>query len=176
MKILDHFSIPFKGLGNGMHSIEFSVNDSFFKAFENAQIDNGQFTVNLELEKKFDHSELFFDIEGFTKTTCDRCMEPISLPVRGSYKLLLKVSEDEESTDEILFISPETSTVNLAQVIYEYICLSLPLTKIYDCEDDENPPCNEQVLERLGFETEEEEDDEESTIWDSLKGLDFDNE
>ena len=171
MNVLDHFSVPYKGLGNGLHQLDFTVDNAFFKEFEESHIDNGNFEVHVELDKRNDHSILWFDISGSTKTNCDRCLSSIDLPVKGNFELHVKHGEKEGSNDEILFIHPETSILNLAQVTYEFILLSIPIIKVYDCEKDEQPPCNLDVLEKLN--DEEESQPEKSSVWDSLKNLDL---
>jgi len=174
MNVLDHFSVPYKGLGNGIHLFNFTVDSSFFKEFENSHIDNGNFDVDVELDKRQDHSILHFEIIGKTNTSCDRCLSLIDLPLHGNYKLHVKHGENEVSNDEIMFIHPETSILNLAQVTYEFILLSMPIIKIYDCDTEKLPPCNFEVLDKLNYEEEEDdESDEQSNVWDSLKDIDF---
>lgn len=172
MNVLDHFSVPYKGLGNGIHQLNFSVDSRFFKEFEDSHIDNGNFNVNVELDKRHDHSILLFEIEGQTNTNCDRCLSQINLPLHGNYKLHVKHGEYEESDDEIMFIHPETSILNLAQIVYEYILLSMPIIKAYDCDGEENPPCNFEVLNRMNDNVENVQI-KDNNIWDSLKDLDF---
>lgn len=172
MNVLDHFSIPYKGMGNGIHTLKFSVDTDFFKEFEDSHIDNGNFEVDVELDKRHDHSILLFEIKGKTKTSCDRCLSPINLPLYGNFKLHVKHGENEESNDEIMFIHPETSILNLSQVVYEYISLSMPIIKVYDCDLEETPPCNFKVLNRL-YKEEKEDSEEEKSVWDSLKNIDF---
>ena len=172
MNVLDHFSVPYKGLGNGIHHLNFTVDSAFFKEFEDAHIDNGEFSVNVELDKRNDHSVLHFEIAGYTNTSCDRCLAQISLPMHGNYELHVKHGEKEGSNDEIMFIHPETSILNLAQVIYEFISLSMPIIKVYDCDKEKEPPCNFEVLNKMDNEVEEEEGND---IWNSLKNIDFSN-
>jgi len=172
MNVLDHFSVPYKGLGNGIHRLKFNVDSEFFKEFEDSHVDNGNFEVDVELDKRHDHSELQFEVKGYTRTNCDRCLSSIDLPLHGNFRLLVKYGENEGSNDEILFIHPETSILNLAQVVYEYILLSMPIIKVYDCERDENPPCNMEVLDKLE-EGSNEESSAQNQVWDSLKDLDF---
>ncbi len=176
MNVLDHFTIPYKGMGSGIHNLEFDVHSDFFKAFEASHLDNGEFKVLVEMDKRHDSSVFSFDIEGNTKTNCDRCLESISLPMYGTFTLHVKHSTEGESTDEIMYIHPETSTLNLSQVIYEFVLLCMPLVKIYDCENDEQPPCNLTILEKLDQEEEQEKEENKTKngIWDSLKGLELD--
>ena len=66
MNALDYFSVPYKGLGNGIHHLKFFVDSDFFKEFEDSHLDNGNFEVNVELDKRHDHSILNFQIEAST--------------------------------------------------------------------------------------------------------------
>jgi len=172
MNVLDHFSIPYKGLGSGIHEIKFSIEDEFFLAFDQPLIDNGVFEALLILDKRSDHSILTFEVEGYTVTDCDRCLESIKLPVTGSYTLHLKFSEEVSEEEEIVYLHPETSIINVAKYIYDVIGLSMPITKIYDCENDPNPSCNQTVLAKLG-ETNEIKNDDLPSPWDGLKGINF---
>jgi len=175
MNALDHFSIPYKGLGIGIHDLQFEIDDSFFAAFDSPIVDNGKFDAKLELDKRADHSILTFEIDGYTNTHCDRCLAAIKLPVNGKYKLHFKFTEDILEEDEIVFMHPETSIVNVAKYFYDVIGISLPLTKIYDCDSDPEANCNEAVLAKLGTgadDTKEQKEDLPSP-WDGLKGLSF---
>ena len=172
MNVLNHFSVPYKGLGNGIHHLNFTVDSAFFKEFEDSHIDNGNFNVDVELDKRHEHSILNFSISGKSKTSCDRCLSQIQLPIQGSFELHIKVGENEGSNDEIMFIHPDTSIINLAQVVYEFILLSMPIIKVYDCDMESNPPCNFVVLDKLDKE-EQDSNEQQGNVWDSLKDLDF---
>jgi uncharacterized protein len=172
MNVLGHFSVPYKGLGNGTHHLNFTVDSAFFKEFEDSHIDNGNFNVDVELDKRDEHSILNFSIEGESKTSCDRCLAQIQLPIQGSFELHVKVGENGGSNDEIMFIHPDTSIINLAQVVYEFILLSMPIIKVYDCDMESNPPCNFKVLDKLD-EEEQDSNEQQGNVWDSLKDLDF---
>jgi len=172
MNVLDHFSVPYKGMGSGIHQLNFTVNSDFFKEFEDSHIDNGNIKVDAVLDKRQDHSILFINLEGNTNTNCDRCLSQIQLPLKGSFELHIKHGENEESNDEIMFIHPETSILNLAQVVYEFILLSMPIIKVYDCDKEEDPPCNFDVLDKMDYDVSEDEN-ESTNVWDTLKDMDF---
>ena len=157
MQALTHFSLPIKGLENGIHEYQFSVSDEFFKQFEDSLIKKGSFDLNLEVEKRSNHIEVEFDIEGSIETDCDRCNAKIDLPVEGIHKLIIKFSTEEISTDEEVWkVSFETESLDLSKAINEFVILSMPIVKTYDCEYDDPKPCNEKVKAYL------EEDDEET--------------
>jgi uncharacterized metal-binding protein YceD (DUF177 family) len=174
MDIMKHFSIPFKGLKNGDHRFQFEIGDDFFKHYENDVITNGQFNVWLDFEKKDNMSIMQFSIEGISAMNCDRCMEIIQLPIQGKYDLLLKFGDEEDSNEEVMYVDPDISILPLGQLMYEFILLSIPITKVYNCQEDNPRPCNDEILDKLEY------DDNglpptSNSIWDNLKGIDFDN-
>jgi uncharacterized metal-binding protein YceD (DUF177 family) len=175
MKVLDQYTIPYKGMGNGIHNLEFDIDNNFFSAFEASHLDNGKFKVSIEMDKRYDSSVFIFQIIGSTNTSCDRCLESIDLPMQGEFKLHVKHNADGESDDEIMYIHPETSTLNLSQFIYEFTLLCMPLVKKYDCEEEIDPPCNLDVLDKLDQDQNVIMEEEPTNgIWDSLNGLKLD--
>jgi uncharacterized metal-binding protein YceD (DUF177 family) len=99
----------------------------------------------------------------------------IDLPIVSSNILYLKTFADEAEIladdEDVIYIHKTESKLNLSQAIYEFIILSIPAIKTYDCEADENPPCDYDVIDKIGSE----EMTKKSSIWDSLKNLDLDN-
>ena len=168
------FSIPVKGLRAGHHAYEFVVDSSFFASFEDAPLSEAQVEVTLDLEKRTDMLELQFRFSGTVRSECDRCLATIDLPVEGENRLLVKYSwEEEESTDEdVVYIHPDTPKLQVAPFVYEFVILSLPLIKVYDCEEDEEPPCDWEMLDHLdrNEEPSEEEEDKGNPFKDALKG------
>jgi uncharacterized protein len=154
MSPLKEFSIPIKGLKQEHYHFDFQLDSTFFKAFEDAPVQEADINVLMDLDKRTGLMELKFDILGTVKTACDRCLAAIDLPIDSIEKLIVKFSEQaQEDTDEVIYLHPETSDLNVAQYIYEYICLSIPFTKIYDCENDEVPPCDFDMLDMIDGES-----------------------
>ncbi len=172
MEVLDHFSIPFVGMKIGLHQLTFEVDNAFFAEYENSQIKQGEITVILNLDKRSHMTILDFGLEGSVLTDCDRCMEEINLPIQGEYILHAKYSEEAmESTDEVIYIHPKLSRLNVAQYIYEYIHLSIPMIKT--CDLDPKANCNEEILSL--FDQESDTDEVKSNpMWDALNDLNLD--
>lgn len=174
MKGLIQFSIPFRGLQNGLHEYDFRLDDSFFANFENALIRSGNIQLQLQFDKRPDLQVLLFDFEGRVKTSCDRCLAEIELPVEGTEQLIIKTSAEEEADlddPDVIFIGPEIQQLNVAPYIYEFVSLALPMIKTYDCEEDEPRPCNMDMLKFLVEEQEEQSDSDAATpsVWEELK-------
>lgn len=170
------YSIPVKGLHNGIHQFEFQIDRLFFENFENSPIAESDILVKLEFDKRSDMYVLEFELEGAVRTQCDRCAADINLPVADRQRLLVKFSTEEEPEEaDVIFINPEAQQLNVAKYIYEYICLAVPLIRVYDCENDDPRPCNEEALRYLSnggqAEEPEEEEKEANPIWDELKKL-----
>ena len=107
---------------------------------------------------------------GTVKADCDRCLAKIDLPLSDQQRLLVKFSVEQELEEaEVVYIHPETQQLNVSKYIYEFICLAMPMIKVYDCEEEENRPCNEEMLGYLDHEEEEKTDS--NPIWDELKKL-----
>lgn len=175
MSISDHFSLPYVGMKDGIHSYVFEAGHDFFAEFENAPISDGIFTIVVDIDKRSGLSELTFNIEGHVSATCDRCLADIRLPVLGQYELLLKVSNTGTDDDEVIYIKDDQSHLYLGQVIYEFICLSLPIINKYDCDNEIPKPCNEEVLEKLNTSEKIETSNQTLNIWKGLEDIQLDN-
>jgi uncharacterized protein len=172
MDNLREFSLPIKGLKNGIHEFDFQIDADFFKNFENSPIENGHFDVHLTMNKSESFFELTFDFDGTVQTECDRCTASIDLPFGDTQSLTVKYSIEENDDDaEVVFITHETSIFNVAKYIYEFICLSVPFHKVYDCENDETPPCDFVVLDRISDEPIADEVEDTKNPFGDLKNL-----
>lgn len=174
MDALIPFSIPIKGLRPGVHQFEFSIDGNFFRHFEHSPVNDGQVLMHMNLDKRPNLYILEFDFKGTVKTECDRCLAEIDLPVADQQRLMVKYSTEEEPEDaEVVFIHPETQQLNVAIYIYEFICLSIPMIRVYDCANDPNRVCNQEMLKYLQSEEGDQPAEEQSDnpIWDVLKDL-----
>jgi uncharacterized protein len=178
MSILDHFSLPYKGLKDGVHKYKFVADDTYFGCFENSPVSGGKIKVDLNLEKRSNSSILDFEIDGYVDTGCDRCLADIKLPINGYYTMHVKITSEEvqDVGDDIIYLHAEEPKLDLSQVIYEMIVLSIPMIKAYDCQNEKPLPCNTDILEKLGSINELEVDEVEETknIWGDLRNLRLD--
>lgn len=171
MDALISYTLPVKGMGVGIHGFDFQIDHLFFEHFESSPIQEAEIDLHLDFDKRIDMYVLDFSFSGTVRTECDRCLAPIQLPLEGDEQLVVKFSHepgDEEA--DIVYVSPDIEQFNVAQYIYEYIVLSLPMIKVYDCEDDDPLPCDEEMLNRLEAE-DEEVDETPNPIWDELRKL-----
>ena len=174
MIALKEFMLPIKGLRQEHYKFGFQLDKSFFSCFESSVIADGDIAVSLVLDNHPGFFELKFDFEGTVNTECDRCLANINLPVEGAAKLIVKYSEEEqEDNDEIVFIHPDTPVFDVSPYILEYVSLAIPITRTYDCEDDENPPCDFELLKKISGSSDfaPNQEEEENALGSQLKDI-----
>lgn len=164
MDVLKPYTIPFKGLKEGIHHFEFRLDGAFFQEFENEELADSLFEVKLTLDKHPGFLELDFVIEGALETLCDRCNEALSLSQAMQRRMIARVDGDAED-DDIIRLAEHDDAVDLSRALYETVVMGLPLKRAH-----EETACNPAVLERLN--TYSRGDSEESDPrWDALKKL-----
>ena len=164
------YSLPIQGLKIGVHQYQYTLDSAFFACFEDSPLENAEVKVTVQLDKRSDMLLLDFQLEGSFETECDRCTAAIELPFENERQLIVKYGDGvEEEEDEVVFLNRETSEFNLAQYLYEFTVLSLPITNTYDCQNDPEPPCNFEILKYLNPEVPE--TPKNDSIWDALKGI-----
>ena len=169
MKALDHFSLPLKSITEGTKILEFVLDHTFFQLFDNELI--GECTINQKtiIERRSDLIILHLSHHGTVQADCDRCLEPIKIPVTAERRFVIKfVDELQEDEDEVIYILREQEKYDLSPLINEVVSLSLPLVNVYDCQADPNAPCNKDVLKYLKT---QEPLQEVPQVWDQLKNL-----
>ena len=169
--MMDDYIIPFYGLKEGEHEYTFVAENLFFEHFGNPEFPGGNLNVDLVLFKRHGFMELKFHITGGIKVYCDRCLELFEHPVGTENVLYVRFGEDfEELSDEIIILPFEESRLNIAQYIYEFVVLSLPVKKVHPPLPDGNPACNEEMIKKL---SQHQARDEKKTDprWDALKNL-----
>ena len=168
------FEIAFVGLKPGEHEFTYEITDKFFEPFQQQDFTNCNAKVNLKLDKKSGFMLLKFDVDGKVEVVCDRCGNNLPLQLWDEFNLVVKmvdepeVMNEQEEDPDVYYISKGESHLHIADWIYEFINLSIPMQKM--CKDDEigGPQCNTEVLEKLK-KMEEDAKGSSATIW---KGLD----
>lgn len=133
MKFWKSFDIEVIKFKEGKHEIDFEIGDSFFQNFEDNEIvRKGKLTTRVIMDKGANVIELTFHIQGTVQLTCDRSLELFDHPLDFSEKMIYKYGAAEQEIDEnVYMITRDTPSINVAQLIYEFILLALPAKKIH---------------------------------------------
>ena len=68
--------------------------------------------------------------------------------------------------------NPHSESIDLKSYLIDFSVLSAPTHFRYDCRKEEPYPCDEIVLDKIGyFENEGEEQDSSSSVWENLKRI-----
>ncbi len=156
------FTIPLSGSRKGITEFEFVCDDAFFACFSESPVQAGEVNVAVTLDKRTEMYLLSFSFEGRLAMICDRCTADIRMPVEGDHDLILKNGEAYLEEDEVIVLPPETAEFNIAQVMYEYMILAIPVSRTYECEEEDPRPCNMETLEYLNRSIEEEIEEDET--------------
>jgi uncharacterized protein len=114
------------------HTFNFKLTSEFFSLFEESVVQKGLLDVDVVLEKTALHIRVSISINGIVELVCDRSLDEFDYQINSVTPLIFKFSEEEgEITDEIIGIKRETTKINMAQYIYEFINLELPIKKLH---------------------------------------------
>lgn len=171
--------VQFSGLKLGRYDYEYTLDGTFFEAFENEELRDGKVDFAVVLEKR--ERMLLFDFvfQGKVYTACDRCLGELEVPVAGEQALCVKFSDTDTSDDEDVVILPEGAyQIDLAQWMYEYVAVSLPIQKVHP-----EGGCDPEMLKYINADEDECEEGgdglqqgqraegETDPRWDALKQL-----
>lgn len=169
-KVLRQFKIDVQSLSLSRHTFDFDLNKAFFSSFEHSPIEVGDCSVVVVLEKKETMLSADISIKGTILLTCDRSLREFDFPVEVEKSVIFKYGEDwQELDDEMYEIPRNIDQLDVSSLLYEFVCLTVPMKKIHpdlmedDSEDDE-----------VVFSTEsekEEESKESDPRWEELKKL-----
>ncbi|UPK68676.1 YceD family protein [Chitinophaga filiformis] len=154
MKALRQFDIAFVGLKPGEHTFEYQITDSFFENYGPQDFSDCKATVKLLLDKKSNFFLLKFEIGGKVTVNCDRCGQPFELQLWDDFDQVVKMVDnpDEMNEDEdpdVAYISKTESHLNVAEWIYEFINLSIPMQRIHPDDSTGKSGCDPKVLDML---------------------------
>lgn len=174
MKTLDQFNIDIYKLKNGLYDYTFSIDNSFFEAFENSLVTNGSLKASLTLDKADGFISTVFSLQGYVELICDRTLRTFNHEMDSENKLIYKFGdEDVEISDEIRMIPREAQRINVAQDIYEYICLAVPLKKLHPDTPEGQHEGDDGFIVYQSDEVEEKEENNNiaDPRWEKLKQL-----
>ncbi len=181
MSVQSPFTFPLRGLGLGEYEYELKVDDALLASFPQSPVDRASIDLRLTIERRSRELTLHFDFAGTLATTCDRCTADIDLPIADKRRLVVKLVDSTEGLEDdadMVYLAAETSLFNVAPYVYEFVLLSVPLIKTYDCRSGEPPyPCDEELLAMIdgsiedAREAAEEDRSPKASPWDILKDL-----
>lgn len=149
------FDIAFVGLKPGIHEFKYDINDKFFLPYQEQDFINCVAHVTLGLEKNNNFLLLKFEIGGTVEIACDRCGNNLPLQLWDEFNIVVKmvdnpdVMNEQDDDPDVYYISKGESHLHIADWIYEFINLSIPMHRMCSIDEMGGPHCNKEVLEML---------------------------
>jgi uncharacterized metal-binding protein YceD (DUF177 family) len=177
------YDIAFVGLKPGVHEFEYDINDRFFEAYQQQDFRNCRAIIKLALDKQNGFMLLKFEIGGSLEVTCDRCgSNRLPLELWDEFNIVVKLVEEPELMNEqeedpdVYYISRGESHLHIADWIYEFINLSIPMQKMCSEEEMGSDFCNKEALDMLK-KMGNTPSNPDTTVWRDLEKLkkNFDN-
>ncbi|MBQ4184676.1 MAG: DUF177 domain-containing protein [Bacteroidales bacterium] len=138
-------------MASGRTPFRWHAGGQFFSGFENSEILDADLTVSVLVDKSGRYVGVDIDIEGTVVVACDRCLGELTLPVSVHPSFSVKfgdASEDKSSAAdgdrEIIFLPESDTDMDLSQVVYDYVCTSLPMLRVHP--DGECDPATVKYL------------------------------
>lgn len=111
---------------------EFEGENDFFEALDQNLIQKGHFKATVALNKNETMIQMIYKISGSVELTCDRSLDLFDFSVDITQKMILKFSDhNEEITEELMLIDRNTQYINVAQDIFDFIGLQIPIKKLH---------------------------------------------
>ena len=153
MENLELYTISFKGLSLGSHVFDWKIDDKFFALYEMSEISDASINVQLTLLKHTRFIDLLFVFDGWVEVSCTRCLDPLKLDMTSEVKMYVKfgdqVGEDDSDNDDVIFLQYGEDRLNVAQYIYEYAHLNLPIRRVHTDDANGKSRCNEEMITKL---------------------------
>ncbi len=149
------FEIAFVGLKPGIHEFKYEVDHKFFAEYNRTDFTNCQASIRLTLEKNTSFMMLKFEIGGNVDVICDRCGNTLNMDLWDEFNMVVKQVENPEEMNQneedpdIFYISRTESHLHLADWIYEFVSLSIPMQRMCDEQEIGGPQCNKEILAML---------------------------
>jgi len=164
------YTVNIVGLSSRIHSFDFRIGDAFFAQYGTEILQGGDFEAKVVLDKHETFIDADFSITGKAKLVCDRSLEPFEEPMKIHRKVMFKYGEEAtELTDEIVIIARDEHSLELGQLMYEFISLEIPIKKLHPRFRKEES--DDKAEGKIVYKSEPDEKTDIDPRWEKLKKL-----
>ena len=133
------YFIPLNGwAASGRKEFRWKADTEFFQQFDNQEILEADVVIDAVAVKAGEALEVDLEVRGHVTVSCDRCLGDLELPVDAHPRLSIRLDGEtsagemsQEGEREVLLPDASDTDMDLRQVIYDYVCLSLPMQKVH---------------------------------------------
>ena len=138
MCYLERFDIDLKALTDEVTPLSWELDDQYFNALEEVQVQGGSLHVSGSIRKTVGFFEFLLHTVGTVRIPCDRCLEMMDQPLVAELRLVVKLGAEYNEYDDIITVDENKGVLNPAWFIYESIALAVPIQHVHqpgDCND-----------------------------------------
>lgn len=167
MDKLREYRIAFRGLKDGKHVLNYTLDNSFFDCFDATKESGAVIETQVTITKTPLLLKLKIEENGTVRTVCDRCLGELDLKMEGEMELFVKVRErDSGNDDDYIVLAPDEDYLDISTFLYETYMLNYPIRAIH-----EEGECDEGMDDVLDGYIISENDKPTDPRWDELKKL-----
>ncbi len=177
MGMMDTYKIDLLGSGLGGKTFEYEIGDAFFAEIDGL-IQRGNIHTTVACLSAGSVYKFQIHSVGTIIVPCDRCLSDLELRIETSDELNVKLGDEYADDGDCVVVPEAEGYLDLAQFIYEFIALSMPMTCCHEpgkCDDAMMHELSRHQSTRSGNEDAERDDSAERGGWpDEVAGEDSD--
>lgn|SRR5574344_1693494 len=148
----EEFRLRIAGMELGKYSYTIDCDESFFEIAGISDVQGGLLKLQIEMEilEKMVLVDLHF--KGNLLLPCDRCLDPVDVPLDFTENLVVKLLpniEEKQEEDNLWIINEKDYDIDLFHFAYESILLAFPIQVIHPDDENGNSTCNPLMLEKI---------------------------
>ncbi|MBR4534092.1 MAG: DUF177 domain-containing protein [Bacteroidaceae bacterium] len=121
------FKVDFRDLDEGELTRTWELDDTFFGALDEQEIEHGRLTATLRVIKKAAGFRLVIHAIGNVEIPCDRCLGPMSQPIEAEDEIEVRLGETFEDDGDCITLPQDRPVLDVAWNLYETIALAIPI-------------------------------------------------
>ena len=168
---LEQFKIDLKGLTDEVTTLDFDLDNAFFDALDETEVESGSLHVSLSIRKASGFFELIFHTVGTVDIVCDRCLDLMEQPIETDNRLVVKFGSTDSEDDDTVIVDENEGILDTSWFIYEFIVLAIPIQHVH--APGKCNPAMTKALEELSADRSGDEESSQAIDprWEKLKGL-----
>lgn len=148
----DEFRLRIAGISLGNHKFSITCDELFFEISNISELQGGSLQLQIDMENQEKMLNLHFHIQGNVVAPCDRCLDPVEIPLEFTEQLIVKLVEQPDESlneDNLWFIDENEYALDVFHFVYENIRLALPIKITHPDDEQGNSTCNPEILKIL---------------------------
>jgi len=170
MCYLERFDIDLKALTDEVTPLSWELDDQYFNALEEVQVQGGSLHVSGSIRKTVGFFELLLHTVGTVRIPCDRCLEMMDQPIVADLRLVVKLGAEYNEDDDIITVDENKGVLNTAWFIYESIALAVPIQHVHQ-PGDRNDAMMRVLQEHSAARSSDADAKEIDPRWEALRKL-----